>query len=263
MTAKMSSSISLLDAFKKGFELGGSQPHDLVMGLGVDKGVGIFGSEWGVSSITSLSDDTHTPLVTKLRRKRGMDDGEPSSVETHNDDDVTHRKASLGLPARVVDSCKTCLTLPPVIAKKRDKKSHDDDPLRGWFNLPKREHTAAVVRELTAIKLAKHADPKKFRQANLSKANLPTHFHIAREVDGMRAVNMHASESSSSMRGRNKGESTLRSLLKNHKANEWLEQRYENIQESKPQRYNSRLLSKTKQHHKSTRQINKQSRKRR
>lgn len=115
-----------------------------------------------------------------------------------------------GAPVRPSDDTKL---------RKKEAKARREERLEGWFGLPKQKMTPELVNELRAIQLRGSFDPKRFYKANDSK-KLPTHFVMATEVGGGMAP---AGEQATHTK--RKGQSFLDSILKDQRAQEWMERK--------------------------------------
>eukprot|EP01068_Selenidium_serpulae_P001895 Selendium_serpulae@DN2021_c0_g1_i2.p1 len=89
---------------------------------------------------------------------------------------------------------------------------------------------------------------------------LPTHFHFAREIGGMRAVDADGSTTgradgaSGKRRG---GKSVLQALLRDNETNEWLDQKQEQLALNTPEKFRPGAIVKRRRDHKQERQATK------
>ncbi|CEM06432.1 unnamed protein product [Vitrella brassicaformis CCMP3155] len=207
--------------------------------------------------ISALDDSQHDTTVDlrsnvrllqhyhgKKKRTTAKDDPLPASA-TNTQSALSARQRTIEqlkakLPPQVVQmqSLSSPLQAAPLDSTKerqKQRKKEQADKLDQWFGLPKQELTPEVKNELLALRLRGVADPKRFYKGQDSK-KLPTHFHIAKVVEGgMPGVGggreSIARGALSRRRNRRGGESLLSDLLKSAEVDKWSKRKYGELQQ--------------------------------
>merc|ERR1712232_815877 len=99
--------------------------------------------------------------------------------------------------------------------RREAERKRKDESLDKWFGMKKAKMTPELEKELKALKLRAHIDPKRFYKGNDSK-ELPKYFAVATEVGGgMAATGYEAPQQSRRVR------SFIDSVLRDQKSMEW------------------------------------------
>eukprot|EP01069_Polyplicarium_translucidae_P003417 Polyplicarium_translucidae@DN2302_c0_g1_i2.p1 len=118
---------------------------------------------------------------------------------------------------------------PPEEAKKTKKgkkgKKEEEDVLKGWHGLRRREMTPEFEREIRGVQLRGFADPKVFYRT--PDLDMPKHFTFARVVGGFgeQGVGIDTRLPTNKAESKRKGKSLVRELLSDYRVEDFASRR--------------------------------------